>query len=259
MSPPSTFRRSIAPPEAQAPSPTAPRTVSNGAGTQALRPHRTNPPLGVGIRPWRSRWNLQHVNTRTSEHGVEAGRKLGVPITDQKPELPSPLPQIHQQIARLLGDPRARRVCSDPGQLHAAPIHLDEEQHVEPGQANRLHGEEVGRHCACRLSAQEFHPTGPATARCRPQTMTPQNRPHRCRRDDHPELARLAHDPQIAPARVLPGQTHDQIDRRLRQPSPVPPARRVDPTAGDQLPVPAQQRRWSHQKRPPSIPGQQSC
>jgi hypothetical protein len=52
-----------------------------------------------------------------------------------------------------------------------------------------------------------------------------------------------------------PSQTHDQIDRRLRQTPPASDGRRISPPPGHQLPVPAQQRRRCHQKHPPPIPG----
>jgi hypothetical protein len=34
-------------------------------------------------------------------------------------------------------------VGGDPGQVHPAPVHLDEEQHIESGQADGFHGQEV--------------------------------------------------------------------------------------------------------------------
>ncbi len=51
--------------------------------------------------------------------------------------------EIYQQVAGLLGHPRARRVRGDPGQVHAPRAVLDEEQHVQAPQKQGIDVEEV--------------------------------------------------------------------------------------------------------------------
>jgi hypothetical protein len=53
-----------------------------------------------------------------------------------------------------LRHPLTSRVRGDPGQVHSTPIELDDEQHIQPGQPDRLHGEEVARQHAGGLRAQ---------------------------------------------------------------------------------------------------------
>jgi hypothetical protein len=53
------------------------------------------------------------------------------------------LVKLHQQIRGGLGDPGAGGVGGDPGQVHAPLLLFDDEEYVQPGQADRLDGEEV--------------------------------------------------------------------------------------------------------------------
>ena len=62
----------------------------------------------------------------------------------------------------------------------------------------------------------------------------------RCRRDGHAELAALAHDAQVAPARALPGQSQDEVDDPFVKGFRTGAAAvRVGPRPGDEAPVPA--------------------
>jgi hypothetical protein len=70
--------------------------------------------------------------------------KLGVPVTDQKPEPVDPIVEVHQEVASLLGDPGAGGVGGDPGQVYFSSFDFDDEQHVQPGQPDRVDGEAVG-------------------------------------------------------------------------------------------------------------------
>jgi hypothetical protein len=44
----------------------------------------------------RPRRNLDNLNARRAEHGIERCRELGVPVADQKPEPASMVVEIHQ-------------------------------------------------------------------------------------------------------------------------------------------------------------------
>ena len=53
--------------------------------------------------------------------------------------------EVHQQVAAGLGDPRTGRVGGDACQVHPAVVELDDEQDVQPGEPDRLDGEEITR------------------------------------------------------------------------------------------------------------------
>jgi hypothetical protein len=70
--------------------------------------------------------------------------------------------------------------------------------------------------------------------------------------------AALADDcPQVPPPGALSRQTDHQLDRRLQQATPGVSGRRVGPAPGDQLPMPAQERRGRYQGHLPAFAGQQ--
>jgi hypothetical protein len=62
-------------------------------------------------------------------------------------------------------------VGGDAGQVHPAVFQLDEEQHVQAGQADGLDGEEVTGDRAGGLGAQELRPGLAAWAGCRTQAV----------------------------------------------------------------------------------------
>jgi hypothetical protein len=64
--------------------------------------------------------------------------------------------QIHQQVAGRLGHPTPRRLRGDPHQMNATPLHLDDEQDVQPSQAKRFDREEIARQRAGGLRPQEL-------------------------------------------------------------------------------------------------------
>ena len=164
---------------------------------------------------------------------------------------------VHQQLAGPLSDPGSGRVRGDAGQPHPAPVEFDDEQDVEPGQADRLDGEEVtGQHPA-GLSAQELRPARSAAARGRSEPVPAQDVPDRGRGHGDAELGAFAGDPLVAPPRVLPGHAQHQIDDRRIQSAPTAVPVRVGPAAPDQVPVPAQQRGRRYQERRPPLPRQQ--
>jgi hypothetical protein len=74
-----------------------------------------------------------------------------------------------------------------------------------------------------------------------------------------PSLRSFADDPQIAPAWVLPGQTHDQITHLRGNRWAAWLAVRIRPMANDEATMPLQQRLWSHQEGAPATPRQHSA
>ena len=75
-----------------------------------------------------------------------------------------PLLEVHQPVASLLRHPGSRGVGGDPGQVHPPPVHLDDEQDIEAGEADGLDGEEVTGQQRAGLGAQELGPGRTASA-----------------------------------------------------------------------------------------------
>jgi hypothetical protein len=102
--------------------------------------------------------------------------------------------EVHQEIAGLLRHPRAGGVGGDAGQMHPPALHLDDEQNVETGQADGLHGEEVTRQQPTSLRREELSPRRAAPARCRAEPVVAQDPANGgCRHAD----PRARHSPTI--------------------------------------------------------------
>jgi hypothetical protein len=90
---------------------------------------------------------------------------------------------VHQQVAGLLGHPRAHGVSGNPGQVHAPGAVLDEEQHVQAAQEHRIDVEEVAGEDRLGLAGQERPPGLPGAPGCGIDTGVLEDLPHRRRRD----------------------------------------------------------------------------
>ena len=106
------------------------------------------------------RRGLHDLDTRGGEHGVERAGEFRVQIPDQEPERGSPLPQVHHQVPRLLGNPPGGRVRADPQDVHPAAADLQHEQDVQALEADRVDVEKAAGQQPAGLGAQEHPPGG---------------------------------------------------------------------------------------------------
>jgi hypothetical protein len=142
--------------------------------------------------------------------------------------------------------------CDDP-----PGAELDEEQHVQGLEPDRLHREEVAGHDPCGLGLEELRPCRSKPSWRRAEAVSSQQRPDG--RGIHPdaELAQLTADPHATPSRVLPGHAqHERDDLGVdRWPARPAPLLAVGPLPSNQRAVPAHQRLGRDEKRrcpPPS-------
>ncbi|MEU6784984.1 hypothetical protein ABZ912_37825 [Nonomuraea angiospora] len=101
----------------------------------ALGAYRTDPALGIAVRPRCSRRRFQH----RYAHGGE----LGVPIADEEAKCPCALAEVDQKIAGLLSGPCAGRVAGHAQDVHVSRTDLHHEQYVQAFQKDRVNMEEV--------------------------------------------------------------------------------------------------------------------
>ncbi len=93
----------------------------------------------------------------------------------------------------------------------------------------------------------------------RPRSPSTSSRFRACWATQAPKPQELALDSLVAPARVLLGEADDQLLHVLVERRSSWSATRVGPRAGDQPPVPAQQRLWGDQEAGPAGPGQRAA
>jgi len=122
---------------------------------EALGPGCSNKPFGERVRPRRPHGCLDDPGGDRLHHFVEGTDELGVPVADQEPDGSALVLEGGRQVPGLLGDPTADRVGSHAGQEHLPALEVDEEQHVEPSQGDRVDVEEVACKSACGLCSKE--------------------------------------------------------------------------------------------------------
>jgi hypothetical protein len=120
-------------------------------------PHKA---LGEGIRPRRGDRGLDSPDSDGGKNGVEAGDELGIPVPDEESEAASGLFEFGAEVAGHLGDPGTVGMVRHPEQVHPSTIDLDDEEHVEAPECDRVDGEEVGGQDARGLCTQELAPSG---------------------------------------------------------------------------------------------------
>ena len=90
--------------------------------------------------------------------------------SDQEPERPTVLGEIPGEVAGNLGDEGAGRMIGDTEDVDYAALELDDEQHIELVETDRVHDEEVGSQDALGLGGEELLP-GRSTARSWSETV----------------------------------------------------------------------------------------
>src|SRR3569833_2678220 len=94
-----------------------------------------------------------------AEHLIEQCGELAVPITNQELECPGPLPQVHQQVSGLLGDPAGGRIRGDAQDVYPARNKHNDHKTKQTNEHDRLGVEEVTGEDPFGLGAQELSPS----------------------------------------------------------------------------------------------------
>ncbi len=138
--------------------------------------------------------------------------------------------------------------------MHDAALRFDDEQHVVAPKEDGLDVEEVRGHNSFGLGREELGPGRALSPGCRWETVAAQHgRDARLRYADA-ELLQLADDAQIAPPGVVSSQAADQLLGLFRKGRTTWSAVRVCPALLDQRAMPAQDRLWADEERPPALP-----
>ena len=121
--------------------------------------------FGDRVRPRCAHRRLDDLDVDGGEHGVEGGGELAVAVADQEPEAPVGVVEVHEQVARLLGEPCSGRVGGDAEDVYAAGGVLDDEERVEPVQGDRVEVEQVAGQDRLGLGVEELRPGRPGPSR----------------------------------------------------------------------------------------------
>ena len=224
---------------------------------EALGPRSSYEPFGDRVRPWRPHGCFDNAGADRPHHLVEGPDELGVTVADQEPDGSALVLEGGRQVTGLLGDPGSDWVGRHASQEHLPALQVDEEQHIEPSQGDRVDVEEVAREGAGGLGSKELRPRGAGRPRRRAKVVTAQDIANARRRDGHAELAALAHDAKVAPAGVVLGQANyegnDLVIQGVRRLARL----RIRPGPSDEFSVPTEQRGGRDEERRPALPAEQ--
>ena len=93
---------------------------------------------------------------------VEGGGELAVPVADEQPEAAVGVVEVHVQVAGLLGEPGCGGVGGDAEDVHAAGGVFDDEERVEPVQADGVEGNTSHARIAWACPRRNCDQVGPA-------------------------------------------------------------------------------------------------
>lgn len=125
---------------------------------QALRANRPYEPFPDTVRLRRAKRRANDLDPIALENAVKTLDELLIPIANQEAERFLALRQRPGQLPSLLRHPRPARVGRAPREMHATSAELDEEEHVEPLQPDRLYGKEIDGKQAVPMRSDELAP-----------------------------------------------------------------------------------------------------
>ncbi|MFL6146247.1 MAG: hypothetical protein ACJ72I_01795 [Pseudonocardiaceae bacterium] len=174
---------------------------------------------------------------------IENAGELAVVVPDQDRELSRAVAEVHQEGARLLGNPGAARGRGDSEEVDATGRVLHYEQHVEPLKRSVSTQKMAVTKMPQGLPVQEMPPAWPVAARGGVDASSLQDRPHRICRNLVAEPGEFAVDPSVTPGGVLCGQPQDQSAQLgCCAAAAGSVASRLGPASFHQVPVPPQDR-----------------
>ena len=185
---------------------------------------------------------------------------FGIAVAEQEPGAYLAVLQLPGQVAGLLDDPLGGRVEGAAGEVDAAAAELDEEEDGEPGQPDRVDGEEVGGQDLVGMLANELAPGALAAAGSGREALATEDLADGEVRAAVAEAKEFALDAAVAPARVLAGEAKDELvefGRNLALSARTSAVSR--PLAADEVAVPAEQSLRAGQQGEPSRSGKDAA
>jgi pimeloyl-ACP methyl ester carboxylesterase len=170
--------------------------------------------------------------------------KSSAPVLHNPANRNRAVPLSYEQFRRV-------RVARAGDVLDPAAADRDEDEHVQPPKPDGVDSEEVAGEDRLAVPAQERAPAQPIALRRGRHAGGRKHAAHQRRRHVDAELAQFADDPDIAPGRVLARQPHDQLAHLPLDRRPAWSSVRVRPAAGNEPPMPTQNRLRPHQERGP--------
>jgi hypothetical protein len=117
-----------------------------------------DPALGERVGVWRTKRRADDLDAVAFEDVVEGAAELAVAVADQEPDRLGPIQERPGKLPGLLGCPTPIRVGGATGEMNAAAAEVDEEEHVEAAEPERLDGKEVAGDHRRSIGTKELAP-----------------------------------------------------------------------------------------------------
>ena len=177
--------------------------VQDQQPVQTFRTSRAREPLRDAVRLRGTKRCANDLHTIAAKHLINTVGELLVPVPYQEAEPLRAFRQSPHQLPGLLCHPGRARIWRAPGDMNAAAAQFDEEEHVEPLQPDRLHGEEIDGEQTLPMRSYEFAPGRARASADRSEATFPKPGANRCRLDRNLKALQFANDASIAPSRIF--------------------------------------------------------
>ena len=127
---------------------------------QTLGSRGSNPALRMRIRVWRACRCKDDFNAFGAENGIKGVRQLAVPIVNEKAQTWLTVFHLPHKLSGLLRYPAAIQIRRAPSEMDTPASQLDEEEHIDGLQEDRLYGEEVTGQDLIFVVPHQVTPTG---------------------------------------------------------------------------------------------------
>jgi len=119
--------------------------VQDQKPVETLRANRPHEPFGNCVRLRGAKRRANDLNPVASEHAVKTVGEFPIPVADEETEGFPVLGQDPRELSGLLCDPLTARLGRASREMHTTTAQLDQEEHVESLEPDRLDGKEIYR------------------------------------------------------------------------------------------------------------------
>ncbi len=208
---------------------------------EAVAADGTDPAFRECVCLWRAKWGADDLDAFAAENIVEVAAELAVTIVDQEAVRCRSSGERPRKLSGLLGDPASVGVGGATCEVHAPAADLEEEDHIEAAEPERVDGKEIAGDNRLGVRAQELAPAELGASAGRGYACLSEDLGDRRCRDAYADTGELADDPLVTPTRVFTRKPQHQLTDLLGDRGSTGSPSGIRPPPAYELPMPAQQ------------------
>jgi len=153
--------------------------IENQQPIEALGTNGSHESFRDPVRLRRQNRRAHDTNAPALKHLIETPREFPIVIAEQETNWFRALGERPRHLTCMLRHSAVVGMGGAAGEVHVAGRHLDEEQHVQPPQPDRVDGEEIYGNDTPRLRTQELMPRWPLAPTRWTEMFLAKDLPHR--------------------------------------------------------------------------------